>query len=119
METDRLQHERARSSEKRQNAGKETEKEAESEEESEELLTPVIGDKDVETTKMLTLDLIKAVDQSFSSIHSTLRPKESILPAEWVCVRVIMDRLSCTPVVESAVNTDIFAAKTTGESDGA
>ena len=110
METDRLQHERARSSEKRQNA----EKEAESEEESEEVLTPVIGDKDVETTKMLTLDLIKAVDQSFSSIHSALRPKESILPAEWACVCAMTSRLSCTPVVESAVSTDIVSTKTTG-----
>ena len=46
------------------------------------MLTPVIGAKDVETTKMLTLDLIKAVDQTFADLHATLRPNESILPAE-------------------------------------
>ena len=46
METDRLRHERARSAEKKQAA----EKEEGDEEEGEEVLTPVIGAKDVETT---------------------------------------------------------------------
>ena len=104
METDRLRHERARSAEKKQAAEKE---------EGEEVLTPVIGAKDVETTKMLTLDLIKAVDQTFADLHATLRPNESILPAEWARRGGVRRRLSCTPVV-AGLTTDVFATKPTG-----
>ena len=109
METDRLRHERARSAEKKQAAGKEEG----DEEEGEEVLTPVIGAKDVETTKMLTLDLIKAVDQTFADLHATLRPNESILPAEWARRGGVRRRLSCTPVV-AGLTTDVFATKPTG-----
>ena len=104
METDRLRHERARSAEKKQAAEKE---------EGEEGLTPGIGAKDVETTKMLTLDLIKAVDQTFADLHATLRPNESILPAEWARRGGVRRRLSCTPVV-AGLTTDVFATKPTG-----
>lgn len=110
METDRLRHERARSAEKKQAAEKE---EGDEEEEGEEVLTPVIGAKDVETTKMLTLDLIKAVDQTFADLHATLRPNESILPAEWARRGGVRRRLSCTPVV-AGLTTDVFATKPTG-----
>lgn len=112
METDRLQHERARSAAKRQVAEKEPGDDDEDESENEEVLTPVIGAKDVETTKMLTLDLIKAVDQAFSDLHAALRPDETILPAEWASAREVRRRLSCTPAV-SGKKTDVFAAKPT------
>ena len=112
METDRLQHERARSAAKRQVAEKEPGDDDDDDDESEEVLTPVIGAKDVETTKMLTLDLIKAVDQAFSDLHAALRPDETILPAEWSSGGGVRHRLSCTPAV-SGKTTDVFVAKPT------
>ena len=65
METQRLQHERARVNAKRVVSKHENEDE-ENEEET-DIITPEI----TETTKMVTLDLIKAIDQSFDNINAT------------------------------------------------
>ena len=102
METMLLQRERTRASAKRgpmKHAA--TEEEDDDEENDEESIAVIMGSEASETAKMESLDLIKAVGESFAAIHSALRPSLEILPAE----------LSDTV---AAVNKDIFASKTEG-----
>ena len=96
METQRLQHERARVNAKR--VVSKHENEDEEHEEETDVITPEI----TETTKMVTLDLIKAIDQSFDDINATLRPSVDILSPELATV--------------ASVKTDIFASRAGGSS---
>lgn len=101
METMLLQRERTRASQKRGPMKHAATEEDEDEENEEESIAVIMGNEATETTKMESLDLIKAFDESFSAIHSALRPSLEILPAE----------LSDTV---AAVNKDIFASKSEG-----
>lgn len=69
-------------------------------EENEEI--PDVIEPENEDTKMVTLDLIKAIDQTFDNINATLRPS--------------VDILSTDLAVAASVNTDIFSSRVGGSS---
>ena len=100
VETQRIQHERARVSEKRAKMPKRRREVEDEDEETQEEIPEV--EVETETTKMLTLDLIKALDQSFDDINATLRPSVDILSSDLATV--------------AAVKTDIFASRMGGSS---
>lgn len=97
VETQRLQHERARVVVKR---GK-ISKSHDSDDEENEEIPDVIEPENVDA-KMVTLDLIKAIDQTFDNINASLRPSVEILSTDLA--------------VAASVNTDIFSSRMGGSS---
>ena len=100
METQRLQHERRLAAEKRTQSVRSGNVEEDEEDES---VSKILGASTEQTTKMKSLDLIKAFDESFEAIHATLRPSEEILSSE----------LSAT---KGDMKMDIFASRVGGSS---